>query len=135
MNKSNTRGEKAERSSASKPGANAGAQAAVCDRDGERLRAEARRHDTASVRQQEGTEDGACSESTEVRAALGKTGAQARPTACVRRGEYGLVGVAAAARAVGRSKAWVSLVLNGKRRSRRLMERLRRYGVKVEVAG
>lgn len=51
----------------------------------------------------------------------------------VRRGEYGLVGVAAAARAVGRSKCWVSLVLSGRRKSKRLMARLKAAGVRVKL--
>ena len=51
----------------------------------------------------------------------------------VRRGEYGLLGVAAAARAVNRSKSWVSLVLSGKRKSKRLMQRLKAAGVRVKV--
>ena len=51
----------------------------------------------------------------------------------VRRGEYGLEGVSAAARAVGRSKCWVSLVLSGRRKSKRLMDRLKAAGVRVKV--
>lgn len=44
-----------------------------------------------------------------------------------------LVGVAAAARRVGCSPAHLSQTLNGKRASRRLMERLAAAGVRVEA--
>lgn len=65
------------------------------------------------------------------RAAQAVGGRAAKGPVTVRHGEYGLEGVSAAARAVGRSPSWVSLVLNGKRRSRRLMTRLRAAGVRL----
>ena len=51
----------------------------------------------------------------------------------VKRGEYGLQGVCEAARRISCSPTHISRVLNGKRKSVRLLERLDKANVKIEL--